>query len=234
MVKHLLVTGCVEALLLTGAAHFAPEFWRDNTGPIVAVAVILLLAVAFYDWWKARAAAKGAERQPSGPATANTAKSTGDNSPAVNSIGRDFVYNAPAPTQPQASKPRRSEVGEWPIADAISAVQEAIGNERDAWLEFRHAANRDEIGVWGRPEKDRGKWSELLKEIAPDYWDNWKLVRDLEQLRATDRAHTTQEGGPRAYNSFTGVLVDEYEIERKWLGRGPDMIVFGGPAGWSS
>ena len=54
MLKKLLVTVCVEALLLTGVAVLDVTFLKDHAIWIVLAASSILLLVALYEWWSKR------------------------------------------------------------------------------------------------------------------------------------------------------------------------------------
>jgi len=81
MLKHLLITACVEAIVMTVVALTKPEFWTENAIWIVPLAIIILGGIALYDL------AKGRKDHEAGQST------TGDQSPSVGTMSGNASIN---------------------------------------------------------------------------------------------------------------------------------------------
>jgi hypothetical protein len=147
MLKKLVVTGCIEAVLLAAVAMVRPEFIQQNAVWIAIGALLILLLIAAYD------AIKNAPKteRPAGNST------SGDHSPAFGSVGRDvhITNYGQHQHQPRTAAQRRVRGSR----SRMTMTQDTVGKRFDRLLKamVQGEPPKAKKGESAKPQADNEK-----------------------------------------------------------------------------
>lgn len=195
MLKKLIITVCIEAVVLAGGAMIDPKILLANAAWIATGAIAILLLVAVYEWWTSQ------KEGPRAAGDANTANTNGDGSPAFAGSfpGATFNFHPPPPAtqeRKQALAPHRPARTQHPepspvlpdmeLREVCDRLYNSLGGpvqltadfEDRVDLEIKDNVRLRRLHTWGR----RGP-----KEGLDDVWAEAWLRGDFSHKRGSLR-----------------------------------------------
>ena len=208
MVKKLVVTTCTEAVVLAVAAMINPTFLHQNAIWIALGAMAIIVIVAIYEWWSAKAGAAPA-------ATGSTVQSSsGANSPPIIGQTVNVHYGPPASEPTPAGKPYGYDIGK--LNDGLERAFAALAGGREL----------SDIASGGCPTMRASKAIEWVAGVLHDTDASVGFLETRRQIRQAAIEHRitiwgrqqirpTTHDSPIAARDFWVPIEADYWLENK-------------------